>query len=272
MRVRYLVSIMVISLILLLGFILPDKKQKELGTTDVPKVTQTPKQNVAKNYRPAIEVKAIAKTTPSKTNETKIEETSNPKTWFSQFTPLNKKEEKEFLVVREQIGKFYDWGKVDEDALPAFRGTIGELGNRGVAHYVRKLATLTKDTVKTRTTAEQVIRELDTIRYLAENLGEFPLEAVKKLATRTIERKSSGEIKDSTSFQITLEAFQIYALKDPESALEFIANDIPEPAKHAYAYNYWLGRKLAGVSEGLAYRQITERLGENFAGRSLSKN
>ncbi len=159
--------------------------------------------------------------------------------------PLTADEKKEFEAAEAQVRKFLTWGKMDPEAVPAFRQTLFKMGDRAIADLARGLSQITKDEITSKTDAEAVVHRIDALGYFANSENPLAADSVAHLAKRPITWNENGKLANPVEANITFEMFDIFARFRPSDAAEFIST-IDKKHRSGYFTRYAYGRKLAG--------------------------
>ncbi len=190
---------------------------------------------------------------------------------FPQYKPLSKEELEKFKVVPQQIVKYFDWGKMDDDQIEAFRQNMWDFGDRGIATLSNELDKVSSAKEKLDANrAKELISYIDFLRYLSQSPGQGSLakQAVEKLATRPIVWDDEGKMTDPQKSGITLECFQLYSSIKTAAAERFVS-ELDDEKKPTYIYNYIVGRKLGGAQQNAAIAHAKVIFGDDLVTKAL---
>jgi hypothetical protein len=98
--------------------------------------------------------------------------------------PLTTEEKKEFEAAEAQVQKFLTWGKMDPEAVPAFRQTLFKMGDRAIADIARGLSQVTKDDINDKADAEAIVHKIDVLGYFANSKNPLAGGSAAHLAKR----------------------------------------------------------------------------------------
>jgi hypothetical protein len=172
---------------------------------------------------------------------------ASPSEW-PELAPLSDDEQKEFMIVQDQIVRFYDWGAMETDSVGRFRQALFAMAKRGLAHHARQLLLSSQETVKTPEDAKETIEKLDVLRYFVENGNAFAKEAAVKIMERGYRTDGDGAPVDRVEAQVALEAFEILSKADADTARLHL-HSLPNNQVVAFSYHYLLGRRLASEAQ-----------------------
>lgn len=159
--------------------------------------------------------------------------------------PLTKSEKEEFKKAEAQVQKFLTWGKMDPEAVPAFRQTLFKMGDRAIADLARGLSQITKDDIHDKASAEAIVHKIDALGYFANSQNPLAADSAAYLAKRPITWNENGELLNPVEANITFEMFDLFARYRPGEAAQFIKT-IDKKHRAGYFTHYAYGRKLAG--------------------------
>jgi hypothetical protein len=170
--------------------------------------------------------------------------------WLSEFAPLSQKESEEYELVVEQIRAFHTLGRMDQNALQKFRGTVYRLRDRGLAQLGRDLMQVSQGAeIMDMAASEALIDKLDALSYFAKNKDPLAIRIISDLARRPIDWREDGKMKEPLVNTLTLQAFEEFAKYDADAALAYLKNEVKPAYKAPYLYYMKMGFRRAGRSE-----------------------
>jgi hypothetical protein len=173
----------------------------------------------------------------------------NPE-WLNHHEPLTEQEAEEYDLVIRQIKNYHSLGKMDQEALHSFRGTVYKYRDRGLAHMGRQLALVTQRTqLQDRESAESLIDQIDALSYFAKASDPLALQIIEDLARRRIEWNADGSMKEPVVNVLTLQAFESFAKHQPDAAVLYLKNQVNPKYRIPYVYYLRMGLKRAGRTE-----------------------
>ncbi len=174
----------------------------------------------------------------------KSEPTKSLSPW-DYYQPLSADEKMEFEAAEAQVEKFLTWGRMDPEAVPAFRQTLFKMGDRAIADLARGLSEITEEDIANKADAESIIHKVDALAYFANSNNPLAADSVEFMAKRPIVWNGSNEIQNPVEANITFEMFDIFSCYRPEKAAQFITT-VDKKYRQGYFTHYAYGRKLAG--------------------------
>lgn len=170
--------------------------------------------------------------------------------WLDDFSPLSQKESEEYELVVEQIRAFHTLGRMDQNVLQKFRGTVYRLRDRGLAQLGRDLMQLSQESeIMDMKASEALVDKLDALSYFAKNKDPLAIRIISDLARRPIEWREDGKMKEPLVNTLTLQAFEEFAKYDTDAALAYLKNEVKPAYKVPYLYYMKMGFRRAGRSE-----------------------
>jgi hypothetical protein len=178
-------------------------------------------------------------------SEELVQQKAQPQEDWRKLPPLSIEQEKAFAKTWEIAAKTLDWGSWSDEEFKAFQNELLTFGDNGIASVGRSLDDVSSDSIKSSEDAHDVIKKLDLMRFLVEKKVGVSLDVISSLALRDFKINIQGIPEDHSKSQVTLEAFELLSMMQPEIAMFYIAG-LPALKVPAFVYHYGLGRKLAG--------------------------